>query len=182
MKPAETPFNVHWIFSQSRTMSLRRSDLMAIVMGILRNQENILLLVSEKEMHQERFGRCSRSFLKRSRISWISTRNWSNWRGVCIQIDKDAQKDSTYRMTEDEYFRYKRIGGSLSINLEKSDRWEIVQPATKRWQNYTVFTKNLEKSDSHRFLIGNTKWGIRRRLHPAHLGGSRTILGGAHDN
>ena len=41
---------------------------------------------------------------------------------VCIQMDKEAQKDFTYRMTEDEYFRYKRIGGSLSINLEKLDR------------------------------------------------------------
>ena len=27
---------------------------------------------------------------------------------VCIQMDKDAQKDFTYRMTEDEYFRYMR--------------------------------------------------------------------------
>ena len=25
---------------------------------------------------------------------------------VCIQMDKDAQKDFTCRMTEDEYFRY----------------------------------------------------------------------------
>ena len=30
---------------------------------------------------------------------------------VCIQMDKDAQKDFTHRMTEDEYFRYKKIGG-----------------------------------------------------------------------
>ena len=28
---------------------------------------------------------------------------------VCIQMDKDAQKDFTYRMTEDEYFRYKKL-------------------------------------------------------------------------
>ena len=27
---------------------------------------------------------------------------------VCIQMDKDAQKDFTYRMTEDEYSRYKK--------------------------------------------------------------------------
>ena len=27
---------------------------------------------------------------------------------VCIQMDKDVQKDFTYRMTEDEYFRYKK--------------------------------------------------------------------------
>ena len=35
---------------------------------------------------------------------------------VCIQVDKGAQKDFTYRMTE------KRIGGSHPINLGKSDR------------------------------------------------------------
>ena len=27
---------------------------------------------------------------------------------VCIQMDNDAQKDFTYRMTQDEYFRYKK--------------------------------------------------------------------------
>ena len=32
INPAEVSYNGHWIFSQSRTMSLRRSDLMAIVM------------------------------------------------------------------------------------------------------------------------------------------------------
>ena len=31
---------------------------------------------------------------------------------------------------------------------------------------------SLEKSDSHRFLTGNTRNGIRRLLHPAHLGGA----------
>ena len=39
---------------------------------------------------------------------------------------------------------------------------------------------SLEKSDSHRFLPGNIRNGIRRLLHPAHLGGSGTIPGGAH--
>ena len=41
---------------------------------------------------------------------------------VCIQMDKDAQKDFTYHVTQAEYFRYKRIGGSLSLILEKPDR------------------------------------------------------------
>ena len=41
---------------------------------------------------------------------------------VCVQMDKDAQKDFTYRLTEDEYFDTQRVGGSLSISLEKSDR------------------------------------------------------------
>ena len=27
---------------------------------------------------------------------------------VCIQMDKDAQKDFTYRMSQDEYFRYQK--------------------------------------------------------------------------
>ena len=38
---------------------------------------------------------------------------------VCIQMDKDAQKDFTYRMTEDEYFRYKK---NRWISLNKSGK------------------------------------------------------------
>ena len=41
---------------------------------------------------------------------------------VCIQMDKDAQKDFSDRMSQEEYFRYRKIGGSLSINLEKSNQ------------------------------------------------------------
>ena len=36
---------------------------------------------------------------------------------VCIQMDKDAQKDFTYRMTEDEHFRYKK---NWWVSLNKS--------------------------------------------------------------
>ena len=43
-------------------------------------------------------------------------------------------------------------------------------------------TVSLEKIDLHRFLPGSTRNGIRRLLHPAHLGGSGTIPGGAHKN
>ena len=38
---------------------------------------------------------------------------------VCIQMDKDAQKDFTYRMTQDEYFRYKK---NWWISLNKSGK------------------------------------------------------------
>ena len=38
---------------------------------------------------------------------------------VCIQMDKDAQKDFTYRMTQDEYFRFKK---NWSISLNKSGK------------------------------------------------------------
>ena len=38
---------------------------------------------------------------------------------VCIQMDNDAQKDFTYRMTQDEYFRYKQ---NWWISLNKSGK------------------------------------------------------------
>ena len=40
---------------------------------------------------------------------------------VCIQMDKDAQKDFTYRMSSDEYFRYKK---NWWISLNTSGRNE----------------------------------------------------------
>ena len=45
INPAEVSSDGHWIFSQSRTMSLRRSDLMAIVMGRLKNKRSASSLV-----------------------------------------------------------------------------------------------------------------------------------------
>ena len=38
---------------------------------------------------------------------------------VCIQMDKDAQKDFTYRMTQEEYFRYRN---TWWISLNKSGK------------------------------------------------------------
>ena len=38
---------------------------------------------------------------------------------VCIQMDKDAQKDFTYRMSSDEYFRYKK---NWWISLNKAGK------------------------------------------------------------
>ena len=43
VKTVEAPFNVHWTFSQFKSMSLRRDDLMAIDMGKLKNKETIML-------------------------------------------------------------------------------------------------------------------------------------------
>ena len=74
-------------------------------------------------------------------------------------------------------FDTKRIGGSLSTSLEKSDRWEIVLTSTMRWPHHTVFTKNLEKNNSRQLHSGNTSNGTHHRvLHPAHLGDNGTIL------
>ena len=38
---------------------------------------------------------------------------------VCIQMDKDAQKDFTYHMTQAEYFRYRK---NWWISLNKSGK------------------------------------------------------------
>ena len=38
---------------------------------------------------------------------------------VCIQMDEDAQKDFTHRMTQEEYFRYKK---NWWISLNKSGK------------------------------------------------------------
>ena len=40
---------------------------------------------------------------------------------VCIKWDDLADKDFSHYMTESKYFRYSRIGGSLSISLETLD-------------------------------------------------------------
>ena len=41
---------------------------------------------------------------------------------ICIQMDEVAQKDFTYRMSSDEFLRYKKIGGSLSTHLDEMHR------------------------------------------------------------
>ena len=52
--PAEISSDGHWIFSQSRTMSLRRRDLMAIVMGRLKNKDNTILpIIWERDASKE---------------------------------------------------------------------------------------------------------------------------------
>ena len=43
---------------------------------------------------------------------------------VCIQMDKDAQKDFTYRMSQDEYYRYKK---NWWISLKRSGKIESVR-------------------------------------------------------
>ena len=181
MNPAEVSSNGHWIFSQSRTMSLRKADLMAIVMGKLKNKENILLpIIWERN--------ASREVLKGFTIASWKIPNFVSLNSKLIELKKSASRWTRTRRNispiecrPTSTFDTKRIDGSLSISLEKPDRWEIVLTSTKRWLNCTVFTKSLEKNNSHRFLTGNTSNGTHHLLHPAHLGGRGTIPGWAHD-
>ena len=100
INPVEVSSDGHWIFSQSRTMSLRRGDLMAIVMGRLKN--NNLRKRCIKRGFEGIHDRVQDDSTFRESLLSIDRSE-----EVCIQMDKDAQKDFTFRMTEDEYFRYK---------------------------------------------------------------------------
>ena len=71
---------------------------MAIVMGRLKNKENTI-----------------DSKMIPNFVNLNSKLNRTE--EVCIQMDRDAQKDFTYRMTEDEYSRYKK---NWWISLNKS--------------------------------------------------------------
>ena len=114
INPAEVSSDGNWIFSQSRTMSLRRSDLMAIVMGRLKNKEhNWLPIIWERDASREdlkgfheplpkRFQYCVNLYsalieLKKSASRWTRTRR------KILPIE--WRKMSTLEK--------KRIGGSL---------------------------------------------------------------------
>ena len=137
----------------------------------------------EKEMHQQGFWKNSRPLPERFNISWIATRHWTNWRSMHPDGQGRAERFLTYRMSQDEYFRYKKDWW-ISINTSgRNEPMKLRSDFSEAYQqNCTVFTVSLEKSDSHRFLPGNTRNGICRLLHPAHHGGSGKIPGGAQKN
>ena len=103
-------------------MSSRRGDLMAIVMGRLKNKENTLLtIILRKRCIKKGFEGIHDRFqndpiFRESQLSIDRTEE------VCIQMDKDAQKDFTYRMTEDEYFRCKKKNWWISLNKSGKNR------------------------------------------------------------
>ena len=59
---------------------------------------------------------------------------------------------------------------------------DLVYLSQHIWTKCTDETPiRLQKSDLHRFFSGSIRNGIRRLLHPAHHGGSGTIIGGANN-
>ena len=133
VKPIEAPFNVHWTFSQFKILSLRRDDLMVIDMGRLKNKETIILpIIWERD--------ASRGILKGFTIVSWKIPYFVNLNSNMIELKKPVSRwTRTHRKISPIEWRKKstvdteRIGGSLSINLEKSDRWEIVLTSTMRW-------------------------------------------------
>ena len=182
MKPVEVSFNGHWIFSQFR------------------------IVIKKVRPHGRRFGKTkeqrdhhiANNFRKRcikTGFEGIHDRfqkhptfretqlEIDRTEEVCIQMDKDAQKDFTYRMRQDEYFRYKK---NWWISLNKSGK---IGPVRNRSDFNDALTTlhGLHQESGEQQLApippGNTSSGTQHRvLHPARLGGNGTIPGGAHDN
>ena len=101
---------------------------------------------------------------------------------VCIQMDKDAQKNFTNRMSQNECFRYKK---NWWITLNTSDKNKPMKHRSDVNEVLTKLHRLHRESGAERFAPispGNTRNGIRRLFHPVHLGGSGTIPGGAHEN
>ena len=93
---------------------------MAIVMRRLKNKEIILFIAHNlrKRCIKKGFEGIHDRFQNDS-IFRESLLRIDRTEEVYIQMDKDAQKDFTYRMTEDEYFRYKKYSWN---SLNKSGK------------------------------------------------------------
>ena len=113
----------------------------------------------------------------------IASRKIQDFRDSQLKIDrtlKISASRSPIACRPTSFWDTKTIDQSLSAHLDAMHRWNSDQTSANDWQNCTVFTVSLEKSDLHRFLFGSIRNSIRR-LHPAHHGGSGTIPGGAHE-
>ena len=118
INPAEVSSDGHWIFSQSRSMPLRRGDHMAIVMGRLKNRDNAILpMICGRD--------ASRKVLKGFTIDSKNIPYFVNLKSALIELKKSAsrwtrtrRKISPIEWLKMSTFDTKRICGSLSINLD----------------------------------------------------------------
>ena len=162
INPAEISFDGHWIFSQSRTMSLRTGRPHGNRHGkteeqrqhhIAHNLRKRCIKRGFEGIH-DRFQ--NDSTFRESLLSIDRTEE------VCIQMDKDAQKDFTYRMTEDEYFRCKK---NWWISLNTSGKNE---PMKLRSDFNEALTKlhRLHRESGEERLAPITSWQYQK-LHPS---------------
>ena len=105
-------------------------------------------------MHQEEFWRGSRSFLERSRISWISTRTWSSWRSLYpdghgraerFQLSNDARRVLSIQkeLVDLSQLIWKNRTGERSFWLQRCV--DHTKPSTpKIWRTTTQTSSILE--------------------------------------
>ena len=98
---------------------------------------------------------------------------------VCIQMDDVTQKDFIHRMSTDEFMRYKK---NWWISLNTSGRNAPMKLRSDFSEAFTKLHRCHRESGEKRFapILFWHRNGIRRLLHPAHHGGSGTIIGVAH--
>ena len=85
MNPAEVSSDGHLIFSQSRTMLLRRDDLMAIVLGRLKNKRSTILPIIWE-------GDASREDLQGFTIASKTIPYFVNLKSALIELKKSASR------------------------------------------------------------------------------------------
>ena len=61
-----------------------------------------------KDVSKGKFWWNSRSFPTRPSISWFATSKLAGPRTKCIEMDKLAQEDHSYRLSREEYLRYQK--------------------------------------------------------------------------
>ena len=96
-------------------------------------------------------------------------------------MDELAQKDFTCRPSTEEFERYKKTW-SISLNTSGRNaqmklRSDFSGASTKM---HRLHRESGEERELHRFLSTSIRNGIRRLLHPVHLGGSGMTTCGAH--
>ena len=92
---------------------------------------------------------------------------------------KDAQKDFTYRMSQEEFFRYKK-NWWISLNTSGRNapmklRSDFSEALTKMHRLHRESVRRATRTD---IFLAIPRNGIRRLLHPVPHSG--TIPGGAH--
>ena len=115
MKPADTFTNGNMTFSQSRTVSSQRGDLMAVVTVKLKHRRSASApimrerVVSKKGCQgiHDRFQKDLRFRDSQLRVGRTEAK--------CIEMDELAQKDFTYRPSSEEFERHRKTW-SISLN------------------------------------------------------------------
>ena len=100
-------------------MSLRRSDLHGHRYGKTKEQRSHFIAHNLRKRCIKKVFEGIHDRIQNDPIFRESQLSIDRTEEVCIQMVKDAQKDFTYRMTDDEYFRYKK---NWWIPLNKSGK------------------------------------------------------------
>ena len=90
---------------------------------------------------------------------------------VCVQIDKGAQKDFTYRMSQDEYFRYKK---NWWISLNTSGRNQPMKLRSDFSEALTILHRLHRESGDER-LAPIPSWQYQK-WHPSSSSSSTSWL------